>query len=91
MQFSRPSLSHLVSRIQSDLASQLGLSLPLENHSIVSALTYALAGATHLVYGRRNFIANKNCLLTRQQENIWTVWVLRLAAQQQDAPRPKLN
>jgi uncharacterized phage protein gp47/JayE len=59
MPFSRPSLSHLVSRIQSDLASQLGLSLPLEKHSIISALTYALAGATHLVYGRINFIANQ--------------------------------
>lgn len=51
MDFIRPSLKEICSRVQSDVASRANIALPMQKTSIVSALSYALSGAVHLLYG----------------------------------------
>ncbi|CAM6053543.1 unnamed protein product [Sphagnum tenellum] len=52
MLLSRPPLKKIFTDLQDDLARELGLPSPFSRRSILSALTYSLAGAIHLVYGR---------------------------------------
>lgn len=59
MEFSRPPLQEIVTRIQSDLASRVGVKLPLKKVSILSALSFALAGAVHLLYGRIEYLISQ--------------------------------
>ena len=51
MEFSKPSLQTLITRIQSDIASRLGIGLPIKKASILSALASAMAGSVFLLYG----------------------------------------
>lgn len=55
MPFSRPTLKELSDQIQTDIASHIGISLPLKKASILSALSYALAGSIHLLYGNLEY------------------------------------
>lgn len=48
---SKPTLQSLVTRVQSDIASRIGISLPLKKASVLSAVSFALAGAIYLLYG----------------------------------------
>jgi uncharacterized phage protein gp47/JayE len=52
MEYSRPSLKELSSRMQSDLARELGATAPFKRTSIISALSHSLSGALHLIYGK---------------------------------------
>ncbi len=55
----RPKLEDLVTAIQADIASHLGLRLPLKKASILSALSYAMVGSLHLLYGRIESLMNE--------------------------------
>ena len=59
MDFSRPTLKTLGHRIQSDLAAELELKVPFPKASILSALSFSLAGVTHLIYERIDSLVNQ--------------------------------
>src|SRR4051812_37207750 len=56
MESFRPSLQEIATRIQTDVASQVNIKLPLKKASILSVICFALAGAVHLLYGRVEYL-----------------------------------
>lgn len=59
MPFSRPSLSDLVTQIQSDFQSRLNLQGAPLRRSMVVVLSRVVAGATHLLYGFLEYLSQQ--------------------------------
>lgn len=62
MSFSRPTLSEIVTQIESDITTRLTNAVTLLRRSILKVLARAYAGAVHLLYG--NIEYNKDQLFT---------------------------
>lgn len=59
MPFSRPTLTEIVTRMQTDVETRLVTMGNLLRRSVVRVIVYALAGAVHLVYGFLNYMTNQ--------------------------------
>lgn len=51
MAFIRPTLSEIVTRVETDLASRLGLSSPILRRSVVYIIARVIAGVAHMLHG----------------------------------------
>lgn len=78
MPFERPTLSELIERVSTDIASRLpGVSTSLLRRSLAGILARAEAGAVHSLYGYLDFIARQALPDTAEDEylirwaNIW--------------------
>jgi len=78
MPFERPTLTDLIDRVSSDIASRLpGMSTTLLRRSLAGILARAEAGAVHSLYGYLDFIARQALPDTAEDEylirwaNIW--------------------
>lgn len=70
MPFTKPSLSTLISRMQSDLSIQTGIALPFPRATLLSSLSHALAGSVYLLYGSIEYWVSQWFLDTAQGENL---------------------
>jgi len=70
MEFSKPSLQTLITRIQSDIASRLGIQLPMKKASVLSALSFALAGSVYLLYGTIEYWVREWFIDTAKGKNL---------------------
>lgn len=64
MPFNRPSLTTLITRTRQDAAAQLPGTDPTLRRSLLRALTTALAGLAHGIYGGQQWIANQVTVLS---------------------------
>jgi uncharacterized phage protein gp47/JayE len=70
MEFSKPSLQTLITRIQSDIASRLGIQLPMKKASVLSSLSFAMAGAVYLLYGTIEYWVREWFIDTAKGKNL---------------------
>lgn len=84
MSFERPTLAEVVQRVESDFASILPLTGAIPRRSVVAALARALAGATHGLHGRLDFLGDQVLPSTAEGDYLarWAdIWgISRLAA-----------
>ncbi len=59
MAFTRPALSDLVTRIQGDFISRLGLTAPLLRRAFVYVAARVWAGAAHLMHGHLDYLSRQ--------------------------------
>jgi len=69
MAFGRPSLKDLIERVKTDITSRLGLGSPLRR-SFINAISYAVAGVAHLLYGFLDWISKQIFPDTADTENM---------------------
>lgn len=79
MPFARPTLTELIDRVATDIASRLpGMSYSLLRRSLAGALARAEAGAVHSLYGYLDFIARQAIPDTAEDEYLlrWVaIWL----------------
>lgn len=68
MAFSRPTLSAIVSRVESDTAGALGLTLPVLSRAVVRVLSRAVAGASHMLHGHIEFLVRQIFPQTQERD-----------------------
>ena len=69
MAFSRPTLKELIDRVKTDITSRLGSGSPLRR-SFVNAVSYAVAGCAHLLYGFINWVYKQRFPHLADEENM---------------------
>lgn len=78
MAFPRPSLTDLITRVLADLSSRvIGVSGAVLRRSVLGAIGRALAGASHELHGRLDFIAKQIIITTAEVDYLerWaSVW-----------------
>jgi uncharacterized phage protein gp47/JayE len=68
--FSRPTLSEIINRIKSDIVSRIIGATTLLRRSILTVMSYAYAGAVHLLYGNIEYNKDQLFILTADTESL---------------------